>query len=277
MSTSPTEHRTDEVLDNVRHLRVTLKDVKVRASGVAGADWVNLEGHAAVFNTPTELYSCQYFAINETIAPGAFSDVLATNPDVHLNINHDMTKPMARTGVEGMGALELTQDASGLRVHAQLDPSVSYVADLVKLMKSGVVDQMSFAFIPGNQTILTTTDPETGFETDSITLNSVAELFDVCVCPQGAYPTTDASVRNLVEVRKARSTNVERTNAGEPNGVELDIAGLVDTEAVATPNEDLGGNANVELDAGIELERIAAQKLDVRKRLVKVNRSHKGE
>jgi hypothetical protein len=51
-----------------------------------------------------------WWRLREKIARGAFTKVLASKPDVHLNIGHDMNRAIARTGVDGVGGLELTED-----------------------------------------------------------------------------------------------------------------------------------------------------------------------
>lgn len=254
MST-PTQQRADfDAAGHLRHRTFSLTDIQIRTPNETGDGSYTFTGHAAVYNTPTVLYSCPAFRIVETIAPGAFRDVLATDPDVWLNINHNMDLVMARTNVNGVGGLELSEDATGLRVFAKLDPTVSYIADLAKLMQAGVISQMSFCFTPGETTMLTTTDAD-GFETDQVTQNSVAALYDVCACPMGAYSTTDSSVRELVQVR---------TNMRADRVASTDSAGT-QIEAVAP---DVGSES-VEVEPGTD-ERIAARKLEVKKTLAKL-------
>jgi HK97 family phage prohead protease len=71
---------------------------------------------------------------------------------VHLNINHDMRYAMARTGVRGVGKLDLSTDDVGLRTYALLDPDISFVRDLQLQMNAGIIDQMSFAFTIARET-----------------------------------------------------------------------------------------------------------------------------
>ena len=253
------EHRSPEVLEDLqlRHIRVQLNDVKIRTSGESGGG-ITLDGHAAVYDTPTTLLEVPGFRIVETIASGAFRNALDSNPDVHLNINHDMRLVMARTGVSGIGGLELTEDETGLRVFARLDPEVSYISDLTKLMRAGVVDQMSFYFIPGEmeETVRTEAD---GSETIEWTQTSFGGLRDVCVCPQGAYPTTDASVR---EFARTRATSRVAPGEGTNELVEGADLGVAQSETIAQ---------GVPVGSDVEEERIAARKLEVRKILAKVN------
>jgi HK97 family phage prohead protease len=196
-----------------RTLAFPMVDVEWREPNAedSSGDWYTLTGHAAVFEQPTTLYKGKGFQITEEIDRTAFDAVLRTNPDVHLNVNHDMNLVMARTGIKGGGALVLTVDDVGLRVHARIPARLSYAQDWAELMRSGIVDQMSFAFRIGSESMTTTTDSE-GYETDHFRILEVSDLFDVCVCPQGAYSTTDA----VLHARIA-STGRAVDPAGSPN------------------------------------------------------------
>lgn len=177
--------------------RARLSDLKFRDATQTGDGSFVFSGHAAVFDQTAVLYSGTTFAVEESIAPGAFDAVLASGPDVHLNIGHDMTYAMARTGVSGRGGMVLSADAVGLAVEARINSEISFVRDLGLQMEDGVVDQMSFMFYPGKREVTTTVD-ESGFETDHIRMLTIRELFDVCVCAQGAYPQTDANLRSVL-------------------------------------------------------------------------------
>lgn len=153
--------------------------------------WYTVTGHAAVFGQVTTLYKSKTWQITEEIDAAAFDNVLASAPDVHFNVNHDMNRVLARTGVKGVGQLDLGTDFVGLRMHSRFSQKLSYAQDLAELMRTRVVDQMSFAFQIAREQMVTTQD-EHGFETDHYTILEVGALYDVCVCPQGAYSTTDA-------------------------------------------------------------------------------------
>jgi HK97 family phage prohead protease len=209
-----------------RTISVPLVDLEYRGAG-DGNGFI-LTGHAAVFDQETTLYAGKGFRITESIAPGAFDSVLASNPDVHLNINHDMSKPMARTGrsANTVGGLELSVDPVGLRVFARVNPDITYVRDLSLAMRDGVVDQMSFAFSIGEESLTTTTDSVTGMETDSFRILSVANLYDCTVCAQGAYPTTDVALHSRMQA-------AGRTPPGE--GRDRTIAETGGSPSIAEP------------------------------------------
>lgn len=196
----------------LRHAVAPVRDVEwCGDTGGTGDGSYTLTGYAAVFGEETTLWDSRFYRLREVIQRGAFTDVLSRdNLDCHLVVGHNMDLPMARIGVQGVGGLELSEDDRGLRVFARVDPAVSYIADLARLMRSGVVDQMSFAFTVADDTV-TTTETSDGVEDELRTITRIGELFDVTVCPRGAYPQTSATVRSLE--RAAGRTFVGREEA----------------------------------------------------------------
>ena len=160
--------------------------VEVRQSG--NGEEFTLTGHAAVFNRWSEDLFTFAGTFRERIAPGAFTSVLDSKPDVRLLFNHDGLA-LARTK---SGTLELSEDAEGLKVWARLAPT-SAASDLRMAMQRGDVDQMSFAF--------TIAEDEWHEDHDSEeierTILRVDELFDVSVVTFPAYPDTDVTMREL--------------------------------------------------------------------------------
>lgn len=103
-------------------------------------------GYAAKFNV-----EASGLPFREQIAPGAFARSLQSGNDVFLLINHDTTMvPLARRSA---GTLEVREDATGLWIEADLDPTNPDAASLLSALKRGDVDKMSFAFTvaPGGQ------------------------------------------------------------------------------------------------------------------------------
>jgi HK97 family phage prohead protease len=186
-------------LGESRHVaQARMSGVSIRESG-GGAAWRIFDGHATVFNQRTLLFSIPWSDgtttnVYETIDPRALDKVLASNPDVHFVDQHDQRLRMARTGLKGMGQLELSADSIGLRTYAQINPKLSYVADLEIAIDDGLVDQMSFAFTIAKDVRDSHTDAD-GNEDVFYTILEVGELYDVSTVSQGAYPTTDAGLR----------------------------------------------------------------------------------
>lgn len=110
-----------------------------RESG-AGTQYRTLTGYASVFNTPSD----ELGGFREMIAPGAFTRALES-PEINVALlwNHDPDTVMASTR---NGTLELTQDKKGLRMWARVDMEDFDAQRVVGKIRSGLVDQMSFAF-----------------------------------------------------------------------------------------------------------------------------------
>lgn len=165
-----------------RHLPFMVAEV--RDSG-AGNGQYTVVGHAAV----TNMWSLDLGFFREQIAPGAFDNVLARNPDVFHVWDHDTRYVLSRTRNK---TLELSIDDRGLRMWSRVAPT-TYAADLRVLMERGDIDQSSFAFTVASDEWLIETDADGG-ETISRTIIEIEDLYDVTTTAMGAYPQTDSSV-----------------------------------------------------------------------------------
>ena len=219
---------------------VPLQNIEWRQSDSGDGSRI-LAGYAAVYEQETTLYAGQHYTVKEKLAYGAFNAVLAKNPDVHLNIQHDMARAIARTRVSGIGGLELKSDLHGLRVYSRLNKDDPDVQSLAAKMDLKIMDQMSFAFrVLSSGSEWHTTVDANGHETELRIINEVAELYDVCVCAQGAYPQTDAVLRSLlINVPGERSqevlrAQVERSQEVLPGGVGAAVVSpAVDNQRIA--------------------------------------------
>jgi HK97 family phage prohead protease len=141
-----------------------------------------LTGYAATTGQPYDLG-----AFTEVIRPGAFRATLGTNPDVELNLNHGTAGsglPLARTT---SGTMRLSEDSRGLKVEADLDDDDPDTQTLVRKMKRGDVNAMSFKFYATQQTW---NDDFTRREIVETDLNGG----DCSVVTHPANPTTSASL-----------------------------------------------------------------------------------
>lgn len=161
---------------------VPITDVKFDAAGDPGAKgrWT-FRGHAAVFNRKSH----DLGGFRTVIAPGAFTSVLDRNPDVHMVWDHDTRWVLARTK---NSSLELREDPYGLHVWARFAKTQT-ADEIATLMDGGFVDQMSFACDIGASEWAEDTDGNI-----TQTIHEIENLFDVCVCAQGAFPQTDAQL-----------------------------------------------------------------------------------
>lgn len=200
------DHVMPAAAPELRYAVVPIRDVVFRdAQSTGDGSWL-IEGYAAVFDQETVLYDGSFFRIKESIAPGAFTDVLSRialpNDDpmrtlVHLNYVHDMQAAVASTDAPDLiGRLSLAEDDRGLRFTARVDREDPDAQRMAVKMRRGVAKQASFAFTIGRQQV-TTTDLADGREEDLVRILEVRSLFDVCVCPQGAYGQTVSTLRSL--------------------------------------------------------------------------------
>ena len=116
-----------------KEIRTNVAKLEMRA----GSDGMTFSGYAAVFNSDS-----QPLPFIERIAPGAFKRSLQARNEVKLLWNHDTNHPLAsRRG----GSLTLTEDSRGLFVEATL-ANTTTGRDVAELIRSGVIDSMSFGF-----------------------------------------------------------------------------------------------------------------------------------
>ena len=175
----------------------TLTDVEVRDTDGGG---LRFSGHAAVFNSPTDLGP-----FREQVAPGAFKRTIRTDgTDVRFLFNHEPNSVMARTT---NGSLSLREDGTGLLAEADLDPSDFDVQRLLPKLRSGNVSQMSFGFRAVNEDDSWWDDQPDDDGKPIRTLREV-QLFDVSAVTFPAYDDTDAALnsiaRGTLEVAEAR-------------------------------------------------------------------------
>ena len=157
-----------------------------------------LVGYAAVYSPAM---SDDLGGFKERINPGAFDASLEKNADIRALWDHNTSQPLARTT---NNTLRLSSDKRGLRVEIELPEGVSYADDLRQLVRSGVVNQMSFGFMvpPGGDTW------DKDEEGNAVrTLHSI-DLHEVSVVSIPAYPDTTVALRGLRQVdfeqRRAR-------------------------------------------------------------------------
>ncbi len=228
MSNLTTEQARALFTPEIRTVAVPLTDLEYRASQSGDGSRI-LSGYAAVYEQEATLYAGSRFTLKERITTGAFDTVLAKSPDVHLTIGHDMTKAIARTGITGVGGLELRSDALGLHVYSRLSDKDPDVQSLATKMDLKIMDQMSFSFrvLPNDLKFEITID-EQGHETELRIITNISELFEVCICAKGAYDQTSASLRTLLANFTRGAETVLGKQAARSKEVPSEGAGAVD-------------------------------------------------
>lgn len=154
----------------------TITDTEERADG----DGLNLEGYAAVFNSPTVIDSWEG-KFTEVIAPGAFKRTIGDKmPVMQFDHGHH---PMI--GGLPIGVIRsLTEDSRGLKVKARLSDNwlIQPVRDAIR---DGAISGMSFRF--------TVRDEE--WDGDNRTIKAV-DLHEVGPVVFPAYSKTTVGVRS---------------------------------------------------------------------------------
>ena len=129
----------------------------------------------------------------ETIARGAFTKHLRSDPDVKALIEHDTSQIIGRTK---SGTLRLEERDDG--IHVSIDPPDSARGhDLVESVRRGDLTAMSVGFRVLEDTWETTRDGE------SHRTVSEAELLETSVAASPAYPDTTIAVRAMDRWQKA--------------------------------------------------------------------------
>ena len=196
--------------DQDREIRVLpLDGLEIRHSGRPNEGFT-LRGYAAVYNETSH----DLGGFREQIAPGAFDEVLTTNPDVHLTWDHDTRYVAARTK---NNTLHLSSDTKGLLIDAQVG-NYTWAKDLKTALERGDINQGSFAF-----TVAEGGDEFAADDDGNVmrTIRSVGNLYDVTVTAQGAYPQTSlAAVRSLAKATGRPPEEAEAALVAEPEQVE---------------------------------------------------------
>lgn len=198
----PSEAREDRSL--------TLDRIEVRSDT---ADSIEVRGHAAVWDRTAWIGPPKY-GFSERFAKGAFKETINDGADVRYLFNHNPDAVLARTK---SGTLTLAEDATGLKVDANLAPT-TVGRDLAILLERRDITQMSV----GMQVIEDRWEEVEGNDGNVYELRTIlrAKLFDVSAVTYPAYEETDAKLRSKAdrarELRDARGVHVHRTDPPDP-------------------------------------------------------------
>lgn len=139
---------------------------------------VTLEGLCVPYGKPSE-----DMGFTETIARGAFSKNLRSDPDVRALVEHDSARIIGRTT---SGTLQLIEDDSGVR--ASIDPPDNQTGkDVIESVRRGDLSSMSFGF----RTVSDRWGTTDGEPTRTVT---EAELFDVSITAFPAYDDSTVAI-----------------------------------------------------------------------------------
>lgn len=150
-----------------------------------------VEGYAVVFESLTDLGYCK-----EIIARNALDG--CDMSDVCMKYNHsDELLIMARTR---NNSLQLSVDEHGLLVRAELIDTTQN-RDLYKMIQSGLLTKMSFAFTVAEDTY--------DYETDTRRIERIDKLYDVSVVDVPAYEDTEVYARSKEKYEENKKKHEE--------------------------------------------------------------------
>lgn len=158
----------------LKELRLNTQNLEVRADEQDGEKMI-IEGYPVVFDQEAYI-DCGFSGWYEKVDRNAFAN--ADISDVALKYNHnDNVFILARTR---NGSLELKFDDHGIFIHAELIDTQTN-RDVYKMVQSGLLQEGSFAF--------TVTDDKEELIDGEVhrTITGIGKLFDVAICPNGAY------------------------------------------------------------------------------------------
>jgi HK97 family phage prohead protease len=207
--------------------RRAIKGLTFRAAE-SGTNYIGvLTGYAAKYNSDSVRFSGWEKDWIERIAPGAFKRTLAENPDVVALWSHDASKPAARTP----DTLTVREDDTGLAVEIRLVDTATN-RDLLTNVRAGIVDSMSFGFIP----VKTRWTEQKDADHDVRTLEDV-DLLEVSPVVWPAYPETTIGARSHRAFRELRATAPDLREVMEER--EKFLSDAKPAPAAITPQRDI--------------------------------------
>lgn len=195
--------------------------VDIRMSGMGEGETPMMRGHAAVFNSPSEILMAGDTPFREIVTPGAFSDAIKSS-DCRALFNHVPDNILGRTSA---GTLRMVEDVTGLSIEID-PPDTTCARDLQVSMSRGDIREMSFGFSVPKGGDTWTRDESGGWLR---TINTVGRLYDVSPVTYPAYPDTDCALRSLESVQAAtpaakdNSTYRRKMELARVEGIDLRV------------------------------------------------------
>lgn len=174
-------------------------------------DQMIVEGYAVVFDQP-QTYTWGDETYTETISRNALNGADMRRTVMRYNHN-DTVFAMARVK---NGSLMMTIDDFGLKIRANLIDTQSN-RDLYKMIRTGLVDEMSFAFTVADGGDEWTYSDD--FRTVSREITAIDTVYDVSAVDNGFYETTSIYARAFDGVdalkaeAEARKLELEKARA----------------------------------------------------------------
>lgn len=193
-----------------RTMKVSAPDVEERAEMGAEQPMI-VEGYAVVYEQP-QTYSFGDETYTETIKRGSLDNADMRRTVMRYN-HEDSVFALARTK---NGSLQMMSDDYGLKIRAELIDTQSN-RDVYKMIRSGLIDEMSFAFTvaQGGDTWTYSDD----YKTVTRDIKAIDTVYDVSAVDTGFYENTSIyarafdSVDTLKKEAEAKKLELEKVRA----------------------------------------------------------------
>lgn len=193
-----------------RTMKVSAPDIEERAEMEAPQPMI-VEGYAVVYDQP-QTYSFGDETYTETIVRGALDNADMRRTVMRYN-HEDSVFALARTK---NGSLQMMSDDFGLKIRAELIDTQSN-RDVYKMIRSGLIDEMSFAFTVADGGDVWSYSED--FRTVTRDITAIDVVYDVSAVDTGFYENTSiftrafGSVDALKEQVKKEKLELEKARA----------------------------------------------------------------
>lgn len=171
---------------------------------------MKVSGYVNKNNSISEVLSEDGVVFRETILPQAFTNALASGNEICFYLEHDPNKILATTK---NNTLEVTQDDVGLHMSATIVPT-SDGNNAYKLIKSGIITNMSFGFLVN----------EDVWDSDGdVPLRTVTDLdlLEVSAVKNPAYTSSTISARSKKQTDLLDKSKINFRSEGGVRAMEL--------------------------------------------------------
>lgn len=170
-----------------KEIRQVTTKIELRTEGTESDPEEVIEGYALKFNRDSSVLG-GWVRFIERIDEHALDNADMSN--VVATFNHDNNQVLGRSNVN----LDLTVDNIGLKFRVK-PTDTSYAKDLMANIRSGVINQCSFAFtIPESEDAQEWHDADQDGVDYYREIRQIDKIYDVSVVTTPAYPDTEATV-----------------------------------------------------------------------------------
>lgn len=173
-------------IDSREYRKIDVSDLVLRKADDDGA--MTVEGYAATFNQPYELWRDKEITVNEQVDRHAFDETDMS--DVIMQYDHE-GRVFARIS---NGTLKLEADDHGLKITADLG-GTQIGRQLFEEIQGGYTTKMSFGFTVTGQK--RKENDEGGHLTVLRTITRIGKLYDVSAVSLPANDATEISARSI--------------------------------------------------------------------------------